>query len=237
MISNPVILEILFIALTVSVYIIGKIIYKKTGFMILHTVIVATLLIILFFKLLEIDISIYTSNSRVINTLLNISVVAFGYLLYKHYSFIRTRGAAILSATFFGSLGALLSVGIISILMGASIETIIAILPKSITTPIAIVLSGQAGGIMSLTAVVVILSGIFGAVIGPWFLKLTSVKSPFAKGMALGSAAHGIGTAKALEMGALEGAAGGLAIALMGFFTSVLMPLILPLIKIISEKF
>ncbi len=201
--------------------------------MLLHTVITATALIILFCYIFSIDINIYESNSKVIKYLLNLSVVALGYLLYKHYDFIRTRGAAILSATFLGSLAAIICVALISLLMGARIETIITLLPKSVTTPIAIVLSGQSGGMVSLTAIVVILSGIFGAVIGPWFLKLTGINTPLAKGLALGSAAHGIGTAKALEIGALEGAAGGLAIALMGVFTSVLMPLIVPLIKVV----
>ena len=87
-----------------------------------------------------------------------------------------------------------------------------------------------------MTAVVVILSGIFGAVFGPWFLKLTKIDSRLANGLALGSASHGIGTAKALEIGALEGAAGGLAIALMGVFTSVLVPIAVPLIKILMLK-
>jgi putative effector of murein hydrolase len=236
-INNPVILEILFIVLTASAYLSGKLLYRKTGFMLFHTVITATILIIIFCNIFSIDIRSYESNSKFINYLLNLSVVALGYLLYKEYDFIRSRGAAILSATFFGSLAAILSVAGISLLMGARYETIITLLPKSITTPIAIVLSGQSGGMVSLTAVIVILSGIFGAVVGPWFFKITGIKTHFAKGLALGSAAHGIGTAKALEMGALEGAAGGLAIALMGFFTSVLMPMTLPFIKIISEKF
>lgn len=236
MINNPAILEILFIVLTTSAYLLGRLLYKKTGYMLLHTVITSTILIILFCSIFSIDIRSYESNTKVINYLLNLSVVALGYLLYKEYDFIRSRGAAILSATFFGSLAAIISVAGISLLMGARYETIITLLPKSITTPIAIVLSGQSGGMVSLTAVIVILSGIFGAVAGPWFFKLTGIKTPFARGLALGSAAHGIGTAKALEMGALEGAAGGLAIALMGFFTSVLMPLIVPLLKIVMLK-
>lgn len=224
-------LEIIFIVLTVSSYILGKYLYKKTGIILLHTVILATTIIIISLRVVRVDLQLYEQNTRLLRYLLNLSVVAFGYLLYKHYEFIKSRGIAIITATFFGSLAAIVSVGSIAMLLGAKYQTIITILPKSITTPIAIVLSDQYGGVVSLTAVVVILSGIFGAVFGPGFLKLTKIDSRLAKGLALGSASHGIGTAKALEMGALEGAAGGLAIALMGVFTSILMPLAVPVIK------
>lgn len=229
-------LELLFISLTVLSYILGKFFYKKTKLMFLHTMILSTTLIIITFKIIKVDMHVYEQNTKLLRFLLNLSVVAFGYLLYKHYDFIKRRGLAILTATFLGSLAAIISVSSIAILLGAKFETIITILPKSITTPIAIVLSEQYGGLVSLTAVIVILSGIFGAVLGPWFLKLTRIDSRLAKGLALGSASHGIGTAKALEMGALEGAAGGLAIALMGVFTSVLIPIAVPLIKYVMLK-
>jgi predicted murein hydrolase (TIGR00659 family) len=229
-------LEFIFIVLTILSYILGRYIYKKTKLMMLHTVILSTTLVIVTLKVLNVDMQLYEQNTKILKFLLNLSVVAFGYLLYKHYDFIVRRGVAIITATFLGSLAAILSVSSIAILLGAKYETIITILPKSITTPIAIVLSEQYGGIVPLTAVVVILGGIFGAIFGPWFLKLTKIDSRLATGLALGSASHGIGTAKALEMGALEGAAGGLAIALMGVFTSVLMPVAVPLIKILMSK-
>jgi putative effector of murein hydrolase len=160
-------------------------------------------------------------------------VVAFGYLLYKNYRIIRKNGIAILLATFSGSLVSLLSVAAIASIAGADLSMIITLLPKSITTPIAIVLTEKMGGIVYLTAVIVTLAGIFGAVIGPWFLRFVGIKGRLATGLAMGSAAHGIGTAKALESGALEGAAGGLAIALMGVFTSILLPLVVALLKLV----
>ncbi len=233
---NRLILELLFIALTVAAYGIGVYLYRKSRVMVLHTVIIATAIIILFLKITNTDLELYEANTKILRFLLNLSVVTFGYLLYKHYNYIKKRGIAIMTATFMGSLASLTVISAVLILMGAKMETIITIMPKSITTPIAIVLSEQMGGVVYLTAVVVILSGIFGAVLGSFFLKLFGIKSRLAKGLAMGSAAHGIGTAKALEMGALEGAAGGLAIALMGFFTSVLMPIIVPFIRVIIFK-
>lgn len=204
--------------------------------MLLHSIIVATALIILFFELTGKEIQLYEQNTKVIRYVLNLSVVAFGFLLYKNYDFIKSRGVSILFATFMGSLFSIISVAILAILLGANLEMVITLLPKSITTPIAIGLSEQAGGVVYLTAVIVILAGIFGAVVGPWFLKIVGVKSKVAIGLSLGSAAHGIGTAKALEIGALEGAIGGLAIALMGLFTSILIPIAVPIIRLMIDN-
>ncbi len=228
--------ELIFIALTIAVYILGRFIYAKSKFILFHSIIVATVLIIPVLRFVKVDIQFYQQNTKILSYLLNLSIVALGYLLYKHYDYIKSRGVTIIAATFIGSLSAILSVGLLATFFGARYETIITLLPKSVTTPIAIVISEQYGGITSLTAVIVVVSGIFGAIVGPWFLKVTGIKSKMATGLALGSAAHGIGTAKALETGALEGAAGGLAIALMGLFTSMLIPLIVPLIKILIPE-
>lgn len=234
--KDAIILELLFIVLTLSAYLAGRFIYRKTGFVWLHSVVVATLLVILFFSLTKIDLKIYEQNTRVIKYLLNLSVVAFGFLLHKNYEFIKKRGLAIILATFAGSLSAVICVAAIAIPMGANMELITTILPKSVTTPIAIVISEQYGGVVYFTAVIVILSGIFGAITGPWILKKAGVKTPLSYGLSLGAASHGIGTAKALESGVLQGAAGGLAIALMGLFTSFIIPVAIPLIKIIIFK-
>lgn len=201
--------------------------------MIFHTVIVATAVVIIICSLCGAGMELYEENTRVLKYLLNISVVAFGYLLHKHFDYIKERGLAIFSATLLGSLAALVSVVVPSLLAGSDTASIITLLPKSVTNPIAIVLSAQHGGDIYLTSVIVIIAGIFGAVTGPWFLKISGIDSPLAKGIALGSASHGIGTAKALEIGALEGAAGGLAIALMGFFTSLLVPLFVKFLLIL----
>jgi predicted murein hydrolase (TIGR00659 family) len=234
--KSVVITEILFILLTLGAYLTGRVIYRKTKIVWLHSIVTATLLIILFFTVSGLNLSIYEENTRVIKYLLNLSVVAFGYLLHKNYDFIKKRGIGILIANFSGSLIAIISVAVIAIVMGADIELIATMLPKSVTTPIAIVISEQYGGVIYFTAVIVILSGIFGAVTGPWILKKAGIKNDLSYGLSLGAASHGIGTAKAMEAGLLQGAAGGLAIALMGLFTSLLIPIAIPLIKIILFK-
>jgi putative effector of murein hydrolase len=225
--------EFVFLVITVAAYFVGRFVYGKSKIMLLHSVIVATAIIILLFSITGWDLEQYESNTKLLRYVLNLSVVAFGFLLYKNYEVIKRMGGAIVLATFTGSLASVVVVAAIAAAMGAEFKTIITLLPKSITTPIAIVLTEKMGGTVYLTAVIVTLAGIFGAVTGSWFLKVAGIRSRLARGLALGAAAHGIGTAKALESGALEGAAGGLAIALMGLFTSVIVPLLVPFIKMI----
>lgn len=98
--------------------------------------------------------------------------------------------------------------------------------PKSVTTPIAMELATLLGGNVALAAISVVLCGFSGAIIGPLVLKWARIKSPIAKGLAMGCASHGLGTARAVEMGAVEGAVGGLSIALMGLATSIVVSLI-----------
>ena len=98
--------------------------------------------------------------------------------------------------------------------------------PKSVTTPIAMGISEKAGGIPSLTAVIVVAVGIFGSIIGPFVLKILGIESRIAKGLALGASSHAVGTAAAIQIGAVEGAISGLAIGLMGIMTAVLVPII-----------
>ncbi len=225
--------ELYFLIITSFAYIIGKKLYIKSKSMIFHPVIVASLLIILFFYLIKVDLEIYIENTKILSFFLNISVVALGFLLHKNFEYIKEKGLAIITATFAGSIVSFISITLIMLIFNSSITTIITVLPKSLTTPIAIGLSQQMGGVVYITAIVVIISGVFGAFIGPWLLSITGIKSKLGVGLALGSASHGMGTARALELGAIQGAVGGLAIALMGIFSSLIMPIIVPLVKIL----
>ena len=111
-------------------------------------------------------------------------------------------------------------------MMGADEALIATLQPKSVTTPIAMGIAEKAGGIPSLTAVIVVAVGIFGSIIGPAILNMLGIRSHIAKGLALGASSHGVGTAAAIQIGAIEGALSGLAIALMGIMTAILVPAI-----------
>lgn len=219
--------ESLFILLTGVAYMGAGKIYGRYKKPYLHTILLAVGFIILFLFLFRIDYGFYYTHTKILQFLLDISVVAFGYLLYLNLDFLKKNTGIILCANFLGSLMGILSVLALSWLLNTRSEITATLVPKSITTPLAVEISAALGGMTSLTAVIVVLSGLFGAVIGPSVFKLFRIHTPFARGLALGASSHGLGTAKALEYGALEGAIGGLSIGMMGFFTSVITAVII----------
>ncbi|MDE6857414.1 MAG: LrgB family protein, partial [Alistipes sp.] len=148
-----------------------------------------------------------------------------GYLMYEQSEHIRGNVTAILGAVVTGCVVGIGSVVGIAVAMGADRTILTSIAPKSVTVPIAVSVAEPLGGIAAVTSVVVFLVGIFGSIAGVWILDLCGVRLPQARGLALGSAAHGIGTARAVEMVAVEGALSGLAIALMGIATALAAPL------------
>jgi len=152
------------------------------------------------------------------------SVVALGYVLYEQIEQIRGNVISILTSVFVGSAVGIMSVVIIAKLMGADHILIASLAPKSVTTPIAMSLSEKSGGVPALTAAFVVICGIFGGLIGPVLLRKIGIKSKIAQGLAMGSSAHALGTARAMEMGAVEGAISGLAIGIMGIMTALLIP-------------
>ena len=129
-------------------------------------------------------------------------------------------------ATLVGCFVGVLSVVYIAMAFGTERQILTSIAPKSVTVPIAVSVAGPLGGNVSITSVVVFCVGIFGSIFGEWILRRCGVRDSEARGFALGAAAHGIGTARAIEIGATEGALSGLAMALMGLATALFMPLI-----------
>jgi predicted murein hydrolase (TIGR00659 family) len=218
--------DIFIMTLVLGAYAIGLWVQKVSKTKLMHPIITSIALIISVLLLLDIDYPTFQKGSAFINFLLGPAVVALGYALFENLSHVRGNKRAILTALVAGSLVGIISVVAICRLLQAD-ETVIASLqPKSVTTPIALGLSIRSGGIPALTAIIVIASGIFGSVVGPWLLDKLGIKSRVARGLAMGAAAHGIGTARAMEMGSVEGAIGGMAIGLMGIITAILIPIL-----------
>lgn len=218
------------IAATLLVYSAARALYRKARFFLLNPVLVSVAVLIAALKLAHLDYWEYMKGAQIIDFFLAPAVVALGVPLYRQLERMKRRSLFILISTALGSLAGILSATIPAGLLGASPELIRSLAPKSVTTPIAVGIAEILGGLPSLTAVVVIATGILGAVLGPPFLKLLRVRSPIAFGLAMGAAAHGIGTARALEEGELAGAASGLAICLNGILTAALAPLAMRLV-------
>ena len=154
------------------------------------------------------------------------TVVVLGYLLYEQVAHLRENAVSIITSVFVGCVTGILSVIFIARYFGADHALIVSLEPKSVTTPIAMSIAEKSGGIPSIAAVVVIVVGIFGGIVGPFVLEKLGIRSKIARGLALGSAAHGLGTARAMELGTIEGAISGLAIGVMGIMTAILVPVI-----------
>jgi len=172
----------------------------------------------------------YFEGAQFVHFMLGPATVALAVPLYNQLHHVRRSALAVGVALVVGSLTAAGSAVGIAWLLGASRETLLSLAPKSVTTPVAMGIAEQIGGLPSLTAVLVILTGIAGAVCAAWTLNRAGVRDPRARGLAVGVAAHGIGTARALQVDELAGAFSGLAMGLNALATALLLPVLVRLL-------
>lgn len=208
----------------------AKALHRRIPFALLHPVLTSIAVLIAVLVLAEIDYDTYRDGTAIIDLLLGVSVVALGLPLYRRIAVLRRNMAGVATGVVFGGLVGIVSAVVPFVLMGADAASAVSAAPSSVTTPIAVVASEMSGGIPALTAAVVVITGIMGAVVGPIVLRLIGVTNPVAFGLALGTAAHGIGTARALQEGELQGASASVGLCLNGLFTAMIMPLVLALL-------
>ena len=159
-------------------------------------------------------------------------MVALGVPLYQQLEKIKKQALYILLSQLTGCIVGIVSVVVIAKLMGASKEVIYSLAPKSVTTPIAMEVSRTVGGIPSLTAAVVVVVGIFGAIYGYTIMKWAKIHNPIAQGLSMGTAAHAVGTSKSMEISPTFGAYSSVGLIINGIFTAILTPYILQVLNI-----
>lgn len=179
----------------------------------------------------------YFTNVKVIHNLLPYSVVALAYPLYELIPQIKSRWKSILFITFIASLSSMISGVCIAYWLGASNEIAASILPKSVTTAIAVTIAENQGGIPSISALCVILVGTLGAIFGHQLLNLFKIKMAIARGLAIGSVSHAVGTARCIEVDYHEGAYSSLALVLCGIMTPIMAPIIFQILVLIFNFF
>jgi predicted murein hydrolase (TIGR00659 family) len=168
----------------------------------------------------------YFAGAQFVHFLLGPATVALAVPLYRQYALVRRSAAAALISVVTGGAFAAVAGIAVALALGAAPEVVASLAPRSVTTPVAMGIAERIGGLPSLTAVVVILSGIVGAALGPLVLDLVRVRDWRARGLAIGTAAHGIGTARAVSVNATAGAFSGLAMGLNALATALLLPLL-----------
>jgi predicted murein hydrolase (TIGR00659 family) len=223
----------LLLALTFGAFALFKGVQKKTGWVLLNPILLTIATLILFLKVSDISYETYSEGGELIAFWLKPAVVALGVPLYLQLEMIKKQLLPILLSQLVGCLVGVVSVVLIAKGLGASTDVICSLAPKSVTTPIAMEVSNATGGIPSLTAAVVVMVGLFGAVFGFKVLDMGRVKSPIAQGLSMGTASHAIGTSAAMEVSRKYGAYASLGLTLNGILTAILAPMVLRLMGII----
>ena len=219
--------EVFVLSFTFIIFFLAKKLQDKLKFILLNPILVSSAIIIIFLSVFKIDYSSYHQNARLIEFFLKPAVVAMGVPLYLQLERIKKQAVIIIISQLAGCIAGILSVVMIAKLMGASKEIILSLAPKSVTVPIAMEVSKVIGGIPALTAAVVLVVGIFGAIFGYTILKLARVTNPVSQSLAMGTAAHGIGTSRSMAISSNYGVYSSLGLILNGIFTSILTPYIL----------
>lgn len=210
-------------ALLISIlaYEIGIFINKKTRIAFFNPLMIAIALVIGTLLALHIPLEDYKKGGDFISLFLTPATVILAVPLYKNINSLKKDYVAILGGVIIGSVTAILSVWAMAKAFGLSKELIASLIPKSITTPLGIELSTQIKGIPSVTVAAIIITGIVGAVFAEWLLKVCKITDKTAKGIAIGTSSHALGTTKAVDIGETEGAMSGLAIGLAGLVTVI----------------
>jgi predicted murein hydrolase (TIGR00659 family) len=211
------------VVLSLLAYWIGTLLRKKTGWSFMNPLLISILLVIVFLLVFRVSYADYQASARYLSWFLTPATVSLAIPLYLQLERLKKNIKAILLSIFAGSLASMVSVLALSVLFGFTHSQYVTFLPKSITTAIGMGVSEELGGFPAITAVVIVVTGIFGNIIGETVCKALNVTDPVAVGLAFGTSAHAIGTAKAMELGETEGAMSSLAIVTAGIITVLLV--------------
>ena len=209
------------VAVSLVGYVIGVQLKKKFKLAVLNPLMISIIFVVGVVLLFKLDSPSYKKQAEILNYLLTPATIALAIPLYQQLSLLRKNLLAVICGIISGVFASMSSVLAMSVLFSLSHEDFVTLLPKSITTAIGMGVSEELGGIQTITVAVIIVTGVLGNVIGEGVCKLFRITEPISRGLALGTAAHAIGTAKALEMGEIEGAMSSLSIAVAGLLTVV----------------
>ena len=209
------------VVLSLAAYGLGIWLKRKTGLGVMNPLLVSIILCIFVLKVCRIDYESYNKSAQYLSYLLTPATVALAIPLYKQLTVLKNNLAAILLGILSGVLASMGSILAMSFLFRLSHEEYVTLLPKSITTAIGMGVSEELGGLVTITVAVIILTGVLGNIVAEPFCRLLRLKSPVSRGLAIGTAAHAIGTARAMEMGEVEGAMSSLAIVVAGLMTVI----------------
>ena len=206
-------------------YAIGAKLKRKFGFGFLNPLLISIIVTILVLVGCNVSYETYNEGAKYLSWLLTPATVCLAIPLYEEFELLKNNAKAVLLGVLAGVITSLLTVFVLAKMMGLSHQNYVTLLPKSITTAIGMGVSEELGGHVTITVAVIVITGVIGNILGEFICKLFRIQEPISKGLALGTAAHAIGTAKAMELGDVEGAMSSLSIAVAGVITVVLATL------------
>lgn len=218
------------LSLTIFVFLLTDVVQRRFGGRALANPL-SILALIALLLLTGTSYDTYFASARYIHLLLGPATVALAIPLHRHFDKLRKHLFPLIMALGFGCLTAILSAMLLAKLLGASSASVLSLAPKSVTAPIAMGIAAYIGAAPSLVAAMVVITGILGAVFGPWFLSLLHIRNAAARGFAIGLSAHGLGTARAFEESEEAGSFSALGMGLNGLLTALILPYLLPLLS------
>jgi predicted murein hydrolase (TIGR00659 family) len=214
----------LYLILTLGVYYAVKTIYKKWSKVYFSPLLITPLVLVVLLLSSGIPYESYNMGGQWLSDLLQPATVAFAVPLYKHFKILKKHAVEIIASVLFGSIVAMISSIYLGKWMHLSSSLVTSLVPRSITTPIAINVSEVIGGVPNITAVFVIITGLLGTIMGPSVLRIFHFDSEIARGILLGTSAHGMGTSKAFELSSLSGTISSISMILAALFTLGVAP-------------
>ena len=209
------------VLISLASYALGMWLRKKTGLSFMNPLLISIVLVTLFLSLTGVSYKAYESSTHFISYLLTHATICLAVPLYEQIELLKKNWKAVVAGIVSGVVSSLVCILLLSMLFKFDHQTYVTLLPKSITTAIGMELAGELGGYVPLAVVLIVLTGVLGNVIAEVVLRIFRIEDPIAKGLAIGASAHAIGTAKAMEMGEVEGAMSSLSIVVCGLLTVV----------------
>ena len=218
LIENSVFIGVM---ISLASYGLGMWLRKKTGLSFMNLLLISIILVIAFLLLTGVSYQTYAEGANAISFLLTPATICLAVPLYKQFNLLKKNWKAVVAGVVSGVVSSLVCILLLALLFKFDHQTYVTFLPKSITTAIGMGVTEELGGYVSLAVVVIVITGVIGNVIAEWVLKLFKIEEPIAKGIAIGSSSHAVGTAKAMEIGQIEGAMSSLSIVVCGLLTVV----------------
>ena len=209
------------VLISLASYGLGMWLRKKTGLSFMNPLLISIILVILFLSLTGVSYQTYAAGAESISFLLTPATICLAVPLYQQLNLLKKNWKAVVAGIVSGVVSSLVCILLLALIFKFDHQTYVTFLPKSITTAIGMGVADELGGYVSLAVVVIVITGVIGNVIADTVLKLFKIEEPIAKGIAIGSSSHAVGTAKAMEIGQIEGAMSSLSIVVCGLLTVI----------------